>query len=69
MTATTPKYPAVRVKLSEMDGNAFVILGRCSAAARKAGVPDAEIAAFTVEAMGGDYDHLLRTCLKYFDIR
>lgn len=69
MTATTPKYPAVRVKLSGTDGNAFSLMGRCSAAARKAGVSAEEIAAFTAEAMGGDYDNLLRTCIKYFDVR
>jgi len=66
---STTKFPDVSVRLAGVDGNAFVIIGVCSKAARKAGVPDAEIEAFQAEATDGDYDHMLRTCMKYFDIR
>jgi hypothetical protein len=63
-----PKYPEVTVQLSDQNGNAFYILGACRKAARKAKVPDEEIKAFTNEAEEGDYNHLLQTCLKWFNI-
>tara|TARA_Y100001963_G_scaffold68502_1_gene95446 strand:- start:200 stop:397 length:198 start_codon:yes stop_codon:yes gene_type:complete len=58
----------VQVQLSGEDGNAFAILGRCMSAARKAGLSRDEVEAFRTEAMEGDYDHLLQTCMKYFDV-
>ena len=65
----TPKHPDITVTLTGEDGNAFAILGRCRAAARNAGLSDAEIAAFMDEAMAGDYDHLLQTAMRWFEIR
>lgn len=64
-----PKYPKVRVRLSGEDGNAFAILGRVSGALRKAGVGAAEVRRFYAEATQGDYDALLRTCMKWVDVR
>jgi hypothetical protein len=58
-----PKYPDVHVAMVGEDGNAFAILGRVQRALREAGVPAAEIRAFTQEACAGDYDHLLQTVL------
>lgn len=58
----------VKVQLTGQDGNAFYILGRCQQAARKAGIPQEKINVFLEEAMSGDYDNLLRTCMKYFDV-
>ncbi len=65
----TPKYPEIIVALTGQDGNAFAILGRCREAARDAGLLDDEIAAFMDEAMAGDYDHLLQTAMRWFEIR
>ncbi|GAA0306618.1 hypothetical protein [Rhodovulum strictum] len=65
----TPQYPDITVTLTGQDGNAFAILGRCREAARDAGLSDDEIAAFMAEAMAGDYDHLLQTAMRWFDIR
>lgn len=70
MTATDtttdgPRYPDVHVRLSGSDGSAVLILGKVSRALRSAGVPDAEIRAFTAEAMDGDYDALLRTAMRW----
>lgn len=65
----TPKYPDIIVTLTGQDGNAFAILGRCREAARDAGLSDEEIAAFMNEAMSGDYDHLLQTAMRWFEIR
>ena len=58
----------VDVDLVGKDGNAFMVLGLCQKAARRAGIEDAEINKFLDEAKQGDYDHLLRTCMKYFNV-
>ena len=65
----TPKHPGITVTLTGQDGNAFAVLGRCREAARDAGLSDEEIATFTDEAMAGDYDHLLQTAMRWFEIR
>ena len=62
---TTTKYPEVRVQLTGEDGNAFMILGAVTNALKRAGVDKAERDAFYAEATAGDYDHLLRTAMKW----
>ena len=63
-----PKYPDVDVQLVGEDGNAFVILGICQREARQQGVSPEEIKAFMQEGMAGDYNHLLATCQRWFNI-
>jgi hypothetical protein len=63
-----PKYPNIKVKLTGRDGNAFAIMGRVSAALRKAKVSHEEIKQFTDECTSGDYNHLLQTCMKWVDV-
>ena len=63
---TDVKYPHVKVKLVGQDGNAFMVLGLCQNAARKAGLTSEQIAEWRGEAVIGDYDNLLLTCMKYF---
>lgn len=58
----------VSLKFSGEDGNAFFIIGRAQRAARDAGISKEEIDEFLNEAMDDDYDHLLQTCMKYFDV-
>ena len=65
----TPKYSDITVKLTGQDGNAFAVIGRCREAARDAGLSEGEIAAFMAEAIAGDYDHLLQTAMRWFEIR
>ena len=65
----TPKYSDITVTLTGQDGNAFAVLGRCRETARDAGLSEDEIANFIAEAMAGDYDHLLQTAMRWFDIR
>ena len=57
----------VRVELVGINGNAYVLMGRVSRALRK---DDYEELAkeFLEEAMKGDYDHLLRTCMEYVEV-
>lgn len=64
----TPRYPNVTVQLTGNDGNAFAILGAVGKALRKAGAPKADQDAFMAEAMGGDYDNLLATAMRWVDV-
>jgi len=50
------------------DGNAFSILGRVKRIMRRADLPDAEWEAFHAEATSGDYDNLLQTVMRWFDV-
>ena len=50
------------------DGNAFFILGTAKRAAKRAGWSVEKINTFLDEAKSNDYDHLLQTCNKLFDI-
>jgi hypothetical protein len=61
-------FQDVSVRLSGEDGNAFAIIGRCRQAARRAKKPADQISAFQAEATRGDYDNVLATCLKWFDV-
>jgi len=47
------------------DGNAFFILGKAQRVARKNNMDWDKIQA---EATNGDYDHLLQTMMKYFEV-
>lgn len=57
------KKPELR--LLGKDGNAFAILG---AARRVALANDMPWQTIQHEAQAGDYDHLLRTMMKYFEV-
>jgi hypothetical protein len=63
-----PKYPDINVKLTGNDSNAFMVLGLCQRAARAAGLPKEEIDAFHEEATAGDYNQLLQTAMRWFEI-
>jgi hypothetical protein len=67
-TNTETKYPEITIPLEGEDGNAFAILGRVSRIAKREGVSKEEIQQFMDEAMSGDYDHLLRTVMRWFSI-
>ncbi len=55
------------VQLTDEDGNAFGILGRVRRAIARSNHP--ELADdFLTEATSGDYDHLLRTCMRYVTV-
>lgn len=58
-----------KVKLTGVDGNAFMLLGVCKNAGRKAGYTKEQLDAFQKEAMSGNYDHLLATCCDWFEVR
>jgi len=60
-----PRYPEVQVRLVGEDGNAFAIIARVSSALRGHGCDRETIGKFRSEAMSGDYDNLLRTCMQW----
>ena len=62
-----PKYPDVAVQLSGEDGNAGFMIARTGRALKKAGVPREVIQEFRVEAMSGDYDHVLQTIMRWVE--
>lgn len=62
------KYPNIKVKLSGTDGNAFALLGKVKTALRKGGVSADDVSTFFKEAMSGNYDQLLQTCMKWVDV-
>ena len=63
-----PKYPEITVQLTGKDGNAFYILGICLRAMRRSELSKEEQDAFQAEATSGNYDHLLTTCMKWFNV-
>jgi hypothetical protein len=66
------KYPNVKVDLGNLDeeeGNAFVIIGRCRKALRKAGVAEEEITEFVTRATAADYQNLLAVVLETVDAK
>lgn len=62
------KYPNVKVRLTGTDGNAFMIIGNVQRALRQAKVPHEELELFREEAMSGDYDNVLQTCMRWVDV-
>jgi hypothetical protein len=58
----------IKVKLLGADGNAFSILGLCDRAMKKAGIDNDIRDDFFTEATAGNYDALLQTAMKYFDV-
>ena len=63
-----PLYPEISVELVGGDGNAFAILGSVKRAMQRGGLPKEVIDKFREEAMSGDYDNLLTTCMRYVNV-
>lgn len=66
-----PEAPKSRpiLKLVGHDGNAFAILSRAYKQWIAAGNTKESWDVIQKEAMSGDYDNLLRTMIKYFDVK
>lgn len=63
-----PHYPAIKVRLTGSDGNAFAIMGKVANALRKAKVPKEEIDKYYTESQAGDYNELLATAMRWVNI-
>lgn len=62
------KYPNLTVQLTGQNGNAFVIMGLVTNTMKRAKVSQETINAYMAEATSGDYDHLLRTTMRYVNV-
>ena len=63
-----PIYPYIEVQLTGNDGNAFAVLAQIKKAMRKDPVARERIDEFMTEAISGDYNHLLQTCMKWVTV-
>lgn len=64
-----PPAKLAKVKLIGNDGNAFAIMVACKVAGRKAGYTKEQLDAYMKESMSGNYDNLLCTAMKWFDVQ
>jgi len=64
----TPKFPQVSVRLSGTDSNAFAVMGATMKAMKRAKLSQSEVDAYSVEAMSGDYDNLLRVTMETVNV-
>jgi len=55
-----------KLQLAGQDGNAFLILGKAKRVAKENKMENWK--EIQTEAMSGDYDHLLQTLMKHFDV-
>lgn len=63
-----PRHPGARVRLTGEDGNAGMIMGRVTSALKREGVSRAERDEFRMQAISGDYDHLLQTVMAWVTV-
>ena len=75
MTTTGPKYPELEVELIGTDSNAIAIVAAVGRAMRQYRdddrhrlIDDAEIDAFRKEALSGDYNNVLQTCMRWVSV-
>lgn len=61
-------YKKPHIRLSGEDGNGFVIASRGRSILEKEGYDKEVIEAYWTEVLDGDYDHLLQTMMKWFDV-
>lgn len=64
--ANESKNTGLKLKLVGEDGNAWFIMGRAAQVLRANG-KGALVKEFQAECMSGDYQHLLATCMEWFD--
>jgi hypothetical protein len=60
------KYPEIEVELG--DGNAVAIVMTVKRALNRAGVSFDECTEFQNEALSGDYNHVLQTCMEWVSV-
>lgn len=63
-----PKYN-IPVQLLGEDGNAMVLISKVRRALVKASVREDEVSKFMTEAMSGDYNKVIQTCMEWVDVR
>lgn len=66
--AMEPHYPEIEVVLVGAERHGGTILDTMRRALRDGGVAPEEIDKFYEEALAGDFDHLLRTCMTWVTV-
>jgi hypothetical protein len=61
-------FPDVEVQLSGQDGNAFFVIGKVAVALKQGGASKEDVRAFKNDALSGDYDHVIQTCMKWVTV-
>lgn len=56
------------LKLTGSDGNAYSVLAACKRKARKFGCTNEALDELQEEMLSGDYNHVLQTAMKYFEV-
>lgn len=64
-----PKFPEIEVQLSGEDGNSFMIACRVRTALKRGGASKEDQAEFFDQALSGNYDHLLQTCMEWVTVQ
>lgn len=62
------KYPEIVVQLTGSNGNAIAIMSKVKRTLKHAGVPTDKQDAFQKEALSGNYNHVLRTCMCWVTV-
>lgn len=62
------KYPDIDVELIGKDGNALNLMGLVVVELRRNDISKQETDAFFEEAMSGDYDRVLQTCMAWVNV-
>lgn len=68
MSEHVVKFPEIVVRLTEVNGNSFCIMGAVTQAMRLADVSKADIDAYRAEAIAGNYDNLLQVTMRYVNV-
>lgn len=66
MTDTKHEKPKCKVMSPGPDGNAFAILSRVKESLKRAGLGHLTDE-YTIKAMAGNYDHLIKVSLEYVE--
>lgn len=64
----SPKYPNIKVNLSDIDGNAFNIMATITTALRKNAVSDEQVEQYLADSTASDYNNLLVTAAEWVTI-
>lgn len=63
-----PKF-GTTVALTQVDGNAFAIMGAVKSAIKSAGASQEQIDQYLAESMSGDYDNLIRVACSWVEVQ
>jgi len=67
-TVDISDLPRPEVQLTGVNGNVFSVISTVERALKRAGWTSDQLSVFRNDAMSGDYNHALQTCMKYADV-